>query len=117
MMPVEAASRARIEILFVGQLVRRKGVDLLLDALAPLWAEYPTLRLTLIGEGDERAALESQAAASGFRDRVTFAGARPADEVRTRLMAADLLVLPSRWDGWGMVVNEALAAGVPAIVS
>jgi glycosyltransferase involved in cell wall biosynthesis len=113
----EAVDQARLDILFVGQLVRRKGVDLLLDAILPLWAEYPALSLTLIGEGSERAALESQAAASGFRDRITFAGARPADDVRTRLMAADLLVLPSRWDGWGMVVNEALAAGVPAIVS
>ena len=113
----EAAGRSRTEILFVGQLIRRKGVDVLLDALAPLWAEYPSLSLTLIGDGEERTALQSLAADAGSGERVTFTGALPADEVRMRMAAADLLVLPSRWDGWGMVVNEALAAGVPAVVS
>jgi glycosyltransferase involved in cell wall biosynthesis len=111
------AQTAQSEIIFVGQLVRRKGVDVLLDALRPLLAESAGLRLTLIGVGDQRPALEAQAAAYGFEDRLTFAGMMAAEQVQSRMAAADLLVLPSRWDGWGMVVNEALAVGVPVIAS
>lgn len=113
----ETANAARTEILFVGQLIRRKGVDLLLAALRPLFAEYADLHLTLIGDGDQRAALEAQAAASGFQNRIAFTGVMAADQIQSRITAANLLVLPSRWDGWGMVINEALAVGVPVIAS
>lgn len=113
----EAAKSAQTEILFVGQLIQRKGVDVLLDACRPLLAEYANFHLTLIGDGDQRAALEAQAAAAGFQGRITFAGAMTADDVQAHMAAADLLALPSRWDGWGMVVNEALMVSVPAAVS
>ncbi len=113
----DTADAEQTEIIFVGQLVRRKGVDVLLDALRPLFAECAGLRLTLVGDGDQRPALEAQAAAEGFKDRLTFAGMMAAEQVQSRMATADLLVLPSRWDGWGMVVNEALAVGVPVMVS
>ena len=113
----DTAKAGRTEIIFVGQLIRRKGVDILLAALRPLFAERADLRLTLIGDGDQRAALGAQAAAYGFDDRLTFAGVMAAGQAQSRMAAADLLVLPSRWDGWGMVVNEAFAVGVPVITS
>jgi glycosyltransferase involved in cell wall biosynthesis len=113
----ETANAAQTEIIFVGQLIRRKGVDVLLEALRPLFAEYADLRLTLVGDGVDRAALKAQAAACGFQDRIAFAGAMPAANVQARIAAADLLALPSRWDGWGMVVNEALSLSVPVAVS
>ena len=112
-----AEKAARTEIIFTGRLVHEKGLDVLLDALRPLFAEYADLHLTLVGPGDQRAALEAQAAAYGFTDRLTFTGVMAAEQVQSRMAAADLLVLPSRGDGWGMVVNEALAVGVPVIVS
>jgi glycosyltransferase involved in cell wall biosynthesis len=113
----ETANLGQIEIIFVGQLIHRKGVDVLLDAMRPLLAEYAGLRLTLIGDGNQRGALEAQAAASGFQDRIAFVGAMAAAEVQGRIAAAHLLALPSRWDGWGMVINEALSVGVPVAVS
>jgi len=113
----ETANAAQTEMIFVGQLIHRKGVDLLLDALRPLFAEYAGLHLTLIGDGDQRAALAAQAAAAGIQGRIAFTGAMPAEQVQSHIAAADLLVLPSRWDGWGMVINEALAVGVPVIAS
>ena len=113
----EAGDTARMEIVFVGQLIRRKGGDVLLDAIQPLFAEYPDLRLRLIGGGEQEAALRRQAAAPGMQARVTFAGVLPAEQVQERLAAAQVLVLPSRWDGWGMVVNEAFAVGLPVIAS
>jgi glycosyltransferase involved in cell wall biosynthesis len=118
-MPVagEAATMPRTEIVFAGRLVRDKGIDVLFDALRPLFIEYADLHLTLIGPGEERAALVARAAASGFQDRLTFTGVMAADRVQARIAKADLLVLPSRGDGWGMVINEALAVGVPVIAS
>ncbi len=113
----QSTDAAHTEIVFAGQLIRRKRVDVLLDALHPLFIEYANLHLTLIGDGEERAALETQVDACGLHPHVTFAGALPADEAQARIAAADVLVLPSRWDGWGMVINEALAVGVPVIAS
>ncbi|MDT5271696.1 MAG: hypothetical protein QOH49_3882 [Acidobacteriota bacterium] len=107
----------RVEVVFVGQLVKRKGLDLLLEAIRPLFAEHPGLHLTLIGGGEMREELEGQAAALGLAGRVAFDGTISSDEVRERMAEADLAVLPSRWDGWGLVVNEALSVGVPVILS
>ncbi|MGH9904076.1 MAG: glycosyltransferase, partial [Pyrinomonadaceae bacterium] len=63
------------------------------------------------------ASLHAEVEALNLSERVVFEGVIPADKIPARLAAADLLVLPSRWDGWGLVVNEAFAAGVPVIVS
>lgn len=105
------------EIIFVGQLIPRKGIDLLLDAMQPLFGQHPNLRLSVIGSGELLAHLQEQAAALGLSDRVAFEGVIPPASIRERIAVADLLVLPSRWDGWGAVVNEALSVGVPVIVS
>jgi glycosyltransferase involved in cell wall biosynthesis len=109
--------KRRIEVLFVGQLISRKGVDLLLSSLAPLFAECPDLSLVLVGRGDLLPALQREVEAMGGSSRVMFEGALPAEAIPGRMTRAALLVLPSRWDGWGVVVNEALSAGVPVIVS
>jgi glycosyltransferase involved in cell wall biosynthesis len=106
-----------IDIIYAGQLVERKGLDLLLEALRPLVADYPELRLTLIGDGALRPRLESEVDAANLTGHMVFAGSMPPHEVLARIAQADLLVLPSRWDGWGVVVNEAYLAGVPVIVS
>lgn len=106
-----------IELIFVGAFIERKGVDVLLNAALPLLTGYPYLSLTLVGDGPERPNLEQRVRDSGCANRVHFAGVLPSSQVRARIAQADALVLPSRWDGWGMVVNEALSVGVPAIVS
>ncbi|MBE7512612.1 MAG: glycosyltransferase family 4 protein [Anaerolineales bacterium] len=103
-----------VEIVFAGQLIERKGVDILIQAIRPLFAEFPALRLTLIGSGGDREALERLAADS---PAITFTGALPYDQIEGRIAAARLFVLPSRWDGWGLVVNEALSVGVPVLCS
>jgi len=105
------------DLLYVGQLIPRKGIDVLLTAIAPLCTQNPRLRMTLVGDGESRGALEAQAAALGIAERVAFAGVIPSQGIKARIAEADVLVLPSRWDGWGMVVNEAFSVGVPVIVS
>jgi glycosyltransferase involved in cell wall biosynthesis len=111
------ANKNRTEVVFVGQLIHRKGIDILIEAIRPLFAEYPDLQLTLIGAGDKAAQLEKQAASSGLQGRIVFEGVMPSNRIQARLATADLLALPSRWDGWGMVVNEAFSVGVPVLVS
>jgi glycosyltransferase involved in cell wall biosynthesis len=107
----------RTEAVFVGQISYRKGWDILLEALRPLFAEYPNLRLTVIGVGEDAAAFKSEARALADEGRVVFEGAVPSDRIEQRIATADLLILPSRWDGWGLVVNEAFSVGVPVIAS
>jgi glycosyltransferase involved in cell wall biosynthesis len=105
------------EIVFIGQLVRRKGVDILIEAMRPLFKQHSSLYLRVVGGGELHTYLQSLVENLGLTKRVIFQGVVRFDEVPARLATADLLVLPSRWDGWGLVVNEALSAGVPVIVS
>lgn len=113
----QSTCRKRTEVIYVGQLIDRKGVDLLMEAVQPLLGDYPDLILSVIGSGNEARALHDRARALRMADRVKFEGTISSDTIQSRIVLADVLVLPSRWDGWGMVVNEALSAGVPVIVS
>ncbi len=98
--------------LTVGALVERKGIDFLLRVLAEL---PPATRLWVAGEGPERAALESQAQESPLAGRVTFLGQR--NDLGDLLRAADLFLMPSRAEGLGVAALEAMAMGLPCLVS
>jgi len=103
------------EILYVGQLIVRKRVDLLLKAFSRL--ELPTARLRIIGKGEEEQKLQHLVRQLGIAERVRFSQGLPNAEIIAAMAAADVLVLPSRFDGWGAVVNEALMVGTPVICS
>ena len=94
-----------------GALVAHKGHRILLEALARL----PAQRCVIAGEGPLRGALTAQAAALGLLDRLRLLGQR--DDLPAVLAALDLLVHPSLEEGLGQVVLEAMAAGVPVVVS
>ncbi|AKO98483.1 Glycosyltransferase [Marinovum algicola DG 898] len=102
---------------FVGRLAAVKGVPVLLEALSFLKGELPGLRVTLIGDGPERARLEQDAADLGLRDVVDFAGYRSQSEVARALKVTDALVLPSFAEGVPVVLMEAMAAGRPVITT
>jgi glycosyltransferase involved in cell wall biosynthesis len=97
----------------IARLTRQKGLDTLLEALR--LSAIPGLRLALVGRGEEEASLRALAAARGIGDRVVFAGfvADPS----AAFAAADAVVLPSRWEGFGLAALEAMAAGRPVIAS
>jgi glycosyltransferase involved in cell wall biosynthesis len=117
--PLQAGPRSprdtAVKLVYIGQLIRRKGVDLLLKALAQVG--HPDWDLKIIGAGPEQASLQTLARRLGLESRVAFLGVRANQEVASLLVNADCLVLPSRWDGWGAVVNEALMQGTPVICS
>lgn len=119
---VGAASRARPEpppsagrIVAAGRLVEAKGFDLLIDAAAELARRGIGFELAIFGEGPLRPALESRAAGRGLAGPVTLPGhvAEPEEMFR----AAALCVVPSRREGFGNVVVEAMAAGVPVLAA
>jgi len=103
------------EILYVGQLIVRKRVDVLLTAFSQL--EVPTACLRIIGKGEEEQNLKRLATQLGITDRVTYSQGMPNAEIVEAMAGADVLVLPSKFDGWGAVVNEALMVGTPVICS
>ena len=107
----------KVEVIFVGQIIHRKGIDLLIEAVNPLFDRYGGLALSIIGSGEMKPALVEQVDSLGLSGRVSFEDAISPTQIPARVAAADLLVLPSRWDGWGVVVNEAFAVGVPVVAS
>jgi glycosyltransferase involved in cell wall biosynthesis len=97
----------------LGRLVPIKGFDLLVEALPAVAAALPSTRLLIIGDGPLRGALEARAEALGIMPRLTITGAR--SDVPAVLAAADVLVAPSRNEGMGRAIVEAMALGVPVI--
>lgn len=108
-------SDPEFRLIFVGNLIARKRVSLLLQALAML-RSLPW-RLTIVGDGPQRSSLEKKAGDLGIAERISFTGILKNTHVSRVMSKADLLVLPSAWDGWGAVVNEALEMGLPVVCS
>ena len=110
-----AESGRPYQLVFVGRLVHLKGIDLLLRALAS--ATRLSWGLVIIGEGPLRKPLQKLAERLGIASRINWLGAVPNSRVADVVSASDLLVLPSRKDGWGAVVNESLSVGTPVVCS
>ncbi len=98
--------------LFCGQMIARKGVDILLAA----FARIPRGRLLLVGREAELPQMLA-ALPAAVRARIDFAGFQPPEELPRFFAQAHAFVLPSRSDGWGVVVNQALGAGLPILCS
>ncbi len=101
-------------LLFAGRLTHQKGLDVLLRSLPLLLDERPDIVLWVAGRGN-RASYERLAGALGVADAVRWLGFR--NDLASLMQAADLLVLPSRWEGQPNVVLEALACGLPVVVT
>lgn len=101
------------EILFVGQLIRGKGVDHLLDAVSRLKVPF---HLTIAGDGNGRQMLENRAAELGLTDRVNFVGWIPRQELDVLYDHCRVLAVPSRWaEPFGMIGLEAMHRGRPVV--
>ena len=100
--------------LFSGQLIERKGVDVLLQAFETLTRSRRDVALLILGDGRLRRSLESSLSPD-CRDLVHFAGHVDQAELPSNNHAAHVLDLPTRHDGWGVVINESCAAGLPII--
>jgi teichuronic acid biosynthesis glycosyltransferase TuaC len=104
-------------VLFVGSLIRAKGLNELLDASLSVFPRRPNLRVAIIGNGVLKEAIRSRVESSGQADRFHLLGPRSAWEIGEWLGAANLLCLPSYSEGCPNVVVEALSSGRPVIAS
>jgi glycosyltransferase involved in cell wall biosynthesis len=112
-------SPERPVILFASKLQQRKHADHLLEAYRSFIADRATHDrpyLVIVGDGEQRAQLEAQVQQLQLDD-VRFAGFRNQSELPRFFQLADVFVLPSRHEPWGLIVNEAMASGCPVIVS
>lgn len=100
-------------LLTIGRLENQKGLDWLLKLAPTLLRQSPQHDLIIVGDGSQRFRLEQRALQSGIADRVHFLGWRP--DIPQLLGAADLLLLPSRWEGMPNVLLEAMASSLPVV--
>lgn len=98
-------------LLFVGNLLPVKGVDLLLTAFAQVAARDPNLHLYLVGDGPLRRTLAEQSVRQGIQERVHFMGRRPYEEIPVWINSADVVVLASRSEGLPSILLESMGCG------
>jgi glycosyltransferase involved in cell wall biosynthesis len=103
--------------LFVGRLSQEKGVEALLDAFAAIRQRIPQAKLRIVGTGPQGEQLQKRADESGLGEAVCFVGSLQDEGLSREYFGASCLVLPSFSEPWGLVVNEALSHGCPAVVS
>jgi glycosyltransferase involved in cell wall biosynthesis len=133
-MPIDAAVAVAVEmplkpalnegrLLFVGRLIERKGAAFAVQALGELAQAARSVRLTIVGDGPERESLVRLAEARGVADRIEFAGELSPAAVRARYTEGGIFIMPAVTDwkgeqeGFGMVIVEAMAYGLPIVAS
>ena len=104
-------------ILFIGRLVPQKGVEHMIKAVPDVVREHPEARFMIIGEGWSRGYLESLVASMSCGDKVRFVGFLPDQDLVDLTLSADVLVVPSSYEPFGIVALEGMAAGVPVVAS
>lgn len=112
-MPVQAAPRTNKLVLAVGRLVASKGFDVLIRAWSQVVPKAPGWQIVIVGEGEERATLEGLRNQLGLQDSVTLPGVYA--DVTVAYQQASIFCLSSRYEGFGLVLIEAMAFGLPII--
>lgn|SRR3990167_1707448 len=98
--------------LFIGRLIERKGIKELLDAFSKI--NNSKAKLLIIGSGELKPDIE---AAAELNNKIIYTGWLERNEIIKIYFISDVFVLPAHWEPWGLVINEAMAAGLPVIVS
>jgi glycosyltransferase involved in cell wall biosynthesis len=105
-------------LLYFGRLDwYQKGLDTLLEAISLVLRDHPGLRVIVAGRGKDTPRVEAEIARLGLAGRIEIAGPVDEDRKRSLLARAAMLLMPSRFEGFGMVAAEAMAAGVPVVGS
>jgi glycosyltransferase involved in cell wall biosynthesis len=107
----------RGNILFVGRLVALKGCDILIRAFAEVASALPDVGLSVVGDGEQLQSLQHLARILNVADRVHFLGGMEADEVARAMRRHSVLVVPSWYEPFGIVVLEGLASGCEVVAA
>jgi glycosyltransferase involved in cell wall biosynthesis len=106
-----------LRLLCVGRLIERKGQQHLIAAVKQLTDEGTEVTLDLVGTGDARVANEVQVEALGLKNRVRFLGYVPREQIARCYASSDVFVLPSYNEGMSVALLEAMASGLPVVVT
>jgi N-acetyl-alpha-D-glucosaminyl L-malate synthase BshA len=109
------ANENSLIIISVAELHERKGLKYLIEAIPEVSAKFPNIKLVIVGEGPERNELEKLVKKLGIENHVTLTGRQK--EIPKLLKCADIFVLPSRREAFGLVILEAMITGLPVIAS
>lgn len=101
------------KILAVGRLIAQKGFDLLIEAFSQIAKKYPEWNLIIVGEGQDEAFLTELINLKGLKDRITIMP--PRKDIQDILMDSSIYALSSRYEGFGLVLTEAMECGVPCV--
>jgi glycogen(starch) synthase len=104
-------------VLCVGRLVPQKGIEYFIRAIPTIAQRYPEAKFIIVGEGWSRAYLEDAAQSTGHRRKILFTGFISDAEVIALMTSADVLVIPSIYEPFGIVALEGMATGVPVVAS
>jgi len=104
-------------VFYVGRIVAEKGVDVLIQAVPRVLEGFPQAKFVIAGQGPELGRLQAMAEAMGVGHKVLFTGYISDDERNRLFKVADCAVFPSLYEPFGIVALEAMAAGVPVVVS
>lgn len=102
---------------YIGRLSHEKGADILFDAFELLAQRYAAVCLLVVGDGPERASLEHRYGVRQWWRRVTMAGRQDWENAMRHFAAMDAVVVPSRFEGFGLSAVEAMAASLPVVAS
>lgn len=109
-------NKRRIKILYVGDLIKRKGVDIIIESIYALYQNF-SISLDIVGSGGEEEFLKKLVQDKGLKDNICFVGSVPRDKVYTYMQEADIFVMPSNNETLGLVYLEAMANGCITIGS
>lgn len=101
----------------VSRLATIKGMDLVIPAFAEVLKQHPGTRLLVVGDGTLRSTMEQQATESGCADHITWAGRQPQEELANWYGRMDMVLMPSRSEGFGLTAIEAMANGCVVVAS
>lgn len=113
--PLNDIKKIPSSILYVGRLDKRKGVQYLIRAMKHIVKDFPTAKLYIIGNGNLRNSLEELARREKVNNHVVFLGKVPTNDLIEWYNKAEVFVLPSLFEGFGIVALEAMACGTPVI--
>ena len=104
-------------VLFIGRLVPQKGVEYLVKAIPLILQQHGNVKFVVVGDGWSKNHLEDLARSTGFEDKTRFLGFISDSELTELTMSADVLVVPSVYEPFGIVALEGMAAGVPVVAA
>ena len=110
-------SEAAFTLGVVSRLEHIKGMDLVIPALAEVRKRFPDVRLLVVGDGSLRGSMEQQAHELGCADAVTWAGRQPQEALPQYYGEMDIVLMPSRSEGFGLTAIEAMACGCVVVAS